>query len=220
MILDIGIITCAHRSKLAYILKNKLEHEDVRITVYNDFSMKGLWWNAHRTWLASWKSPASYYMVMTEDAVVCKDFTETILKLLQKKPDAFTPYNRFTGTRSIKDTWRICQWPINGLANICSIEIARNWVLWADATFKDEFWSDDARYYSYLESQGITNRMIIPGLCQHMWWLESLEIKKHGILKADRFIGENESGLSLDIHSGYDVVLNKSQKGDYSKWLK
>lgn len=198
---------------------NRTEPEDSRmITVCTDLWEEGVWTNGQKAWKSHNLDPtATHHLVLQDDLLVCRDFIAGAEAALAEIPDdAFCSFFAAYELRGEVVPWRIdtVAW---GQAIAAPASLCDEWIDWCSRHVRGEIRSYDRRFSLYTVKNHRDVWHTQPSLVEHIGAYSSLLGTGGRVFGreryAARFIGEDESALSIDFTIGdSDLELGKIER--------
>lgn len=155
----------------------------------------------------------THYLVIQDDILPCKDFIKTANHLMNLRPNDFM--SLFSASPSVEKALQVNKhWvSLDRCYGLCAYIIpcfmAQDYVDNCVDKIKNDIKADDVKLSIYLAERKFRNYVTAPSLVEHIAWDRSSQHKVHipqenSILYriANRYIGFEESGLSIDWTKG------------------
>ena len=191
--IKLSISVMAHPSRKEYFDYLRENLGDIPFLI--DEESMGTAWNCERAWKV-YDPSANYHIVIQDDAIICKDFKNKAVKLIEEvtKERSKIAFNFYYGTRArfrdeaseaMKRGYIIKERPHWGLA-ICipTSEIENMLKFWNTVSNPE----DDERISQFLKSRNIPVYFPIPSYIDHRHELKSLVGDPGTMRKAYKFI--------------------------------
>jgi hypothetical protein len=167
-----------------------------------DEQSAGVWPTARRAWLSA-PSSADVVLVLQDDVEPCRDLLATARRIAEALPgeivSLYSPACKFASAADADG----CRWYVRsaamwGQAMMMPRELALQWISWCDVHTTD-VGVDDERLALWTALSRIRTYYPLPSLVEHAGVDRSLiGFAGSAARRAQRFIGANVSGLSLD----------------------
>lgn len=191
----------------------------------------GSCWDTAKKCLQSVEPDDTHVLVLQDDVIPCQDFIATVEKIVTMMPDeaiTFFTYNRHVPD-AMKQGWnwlRMRLW-FMAQAYVFPVPMANDIISWSEANVKPEVVADDERYAMYFVTHNRYVYATAPSLVEHLGWNNSslnrysdhhaFEAKRR---TASRFIGFEESGLSIDWSRWKGCPIDDHyQGGMFTQWF-
>lgn len=199
---SLSITIMAHPKRYGFIhnrILPKINTHCCSLQTHFDTLSNGVWWNGRLSWLRSDKA-CTHHMVLQDDAILCLDFVETCLKIIEQLPNhpiyLYSGSNLVTAAQARNEHWATMKGGVWGIAIIMPIAWGPQFVQWADAHVNPDLKTYDGRLGMWLSKQNKNAWVCVPNLVEHDGTTTLL--KHHNVSKSALFIGENVSGLTID----------------------
>jgi hypothetical protein len=178
---------------------------------------------------------SEYIMILQDDILPCKDLYKTVNKIVKLLPDNiisfYSAYNIISTALNSNRHWAT----IDRIHGLCAFIIPRYLAieyLDFESNFKDRVMADDVRLSAFIAYKNILAWFTCPSLVEHICWHTTSQgvskdqyIPKDNSINfriADRYIGYEESGLSIDWEKGINKPANLmiGQKYDFIRHFK
>lgn len=173
--IDIKIMAVLKRREYASKLADSINLSDRNI-IYDDRGVAGggdAWYNAKRCWLYPLEAGVTHRLVLQDDIIVCNDFSDYVLKAVEKYPNAIwsfynggwikdeyktknTPYCRIRGCRT------------GACALLIPVEHIRKMIEFTNNFLGSDYKHDDQRIGFYSLCNGVDVMCCIPSLSDHI----------------------------------------------------
>lgn len=160
----------------------------------------------------------THLIMLPDDFIVCKDFYETCKRIISLRPNNIINFmaDESTFSRAIKNNCSWLRYDVShvGAASILPREIVKRLINFSKYVYEDAR-HDDGVVSIFTEYYGVKTFIPVPTLVQHVGQKRSSKSTVH-YKKFEYFIGENESGLSID----FSKCLNSpiSRRGERSSF--
>ncbi len=188
-----------------------------RAQVVTDTQSAGVWPTAKRAWRAI-RHGATHHLVLQDDVVLCRDFTQAATKALEARPDVPVCFyaNRLAvdQARAQGSSWAVIADGAWGQAICLPVGLVEDFLAWEARTVRPDFQPYDSRVAMWAVRTRRPFWCTVPSLVEHDGDKESL-LGHHAPRPrvARWFIGADTSGLSVDWAKGVDAPARDPSRG-------
>lgn len=206
--MNLNIAIMGHPSRIQHVKNYMLPRLPGDTQVFIDSMLQGLWWNAKRAH-NSFSSGHTHQLVLQDDLTFCKDFVESVYKILELVPDKIVSLYSSQG-EAVKVVEQGKHWltrnGISGQAIVMPVSTEQRWQLWfaRHVTTPPADMGDDTRISLYIHFVEKVCWLPVPTIVQHIGSMSSTLGYNHPGKYSKTFIGEDKSGLDIDWTAGFD----------------
>lgn len=206
--MNMNIAIMVHPSRIQHVKNYMLPRLPGDTQVFVDSMLQGLWWNAKRCH-NSFRPEHTHQLVLQDDLTFCKDFVETVYKILEVAPDKIISLYSSQGeaTKVVEQGkhW-LTRNGISGQAIVMPVSTEQRWQLWYNRNIPNSptDLGDDIRISMYIHFVEKVCWLPVPTVVQHIGNMSSTLGYNHPGKYSKTFIGEDKSGLGIDWATGFD----------------
>jgi hypothetical protein len=197
----------------AMIEQLRSENPNIPITVIEDTQREGCW-PTHRRALEAARG-ASHHLVVQDDIGLCRDFLPSVEEVIRAKPDnlisLYTNAEAVFTARERGESW-VEKSGVSGPSVIWPTDLIGEFLQWQDVHINHNFPWDDVRVSMWIIKTSRQAFATVPSLTQHLGYESSALGLNDPSKVAAWYIGDNQSGLSIDWSLGLTLPAKETTR--------
>lgn len=212
-------------------LQRRLDSREAAfVEVVRDPKAKGIWPTSRAAWSLAGKRGATHHLVISDDALVCRDFLAGLREAVRHRPEhAVSPYCGYgliSKAHARGDSWAVVdRGGVWGLCSVLPVAWVDEFLRWERRAFVQGQGKhqDDARLGTFLKETGRPAWQTVPTLAEHAGAGHSTV--NHGgggnlTSHSKCFLGAERSALEVDWSRGLEQPLRQNWSCPASlRWL-
>lgn len=216
--LHISIVSVLERFHMAKALKEKINLPNTDIVC--DVTRSGSWHGTKLAW-KTLKPTDTHLLVMEEDAGICNNFYQTVLKIIEARPDHIISLFDTRGFKHINmwaekndSHWATLSAGASGVAVLMPAQKVLEFLKFEASMISAEIPYEDTRLWAFMKWYGYKTWVTVPNIVEHNAPMQSsLGFNSAGKISYD-FIGEDKDGLNIDWTLGIEKAENHPFNND------
>ena len=183
-----------------------IHKECANFVVQKDYNRSGCWPNARRCWMNGLASRSTHHLVLSDDALPCRNFIPAVKEMISHKPDEVITLWSMRGivleAAKQGSSWYTTNEGAMGLANLMPVGRVAEFLQWEKANVLPACPHDDTRIAAFARSLGKKIWHPCPNLCEHRAPNDSLLGYSDRRKVSKLFIGLDKDPMDIDWTKG------------------